>query len=324
MQRWLAMIAVCTAMALSACQGSGDIRYTGTNEGADEGDWIKDPEADATTRNRGGSQDTTRTRSNRVDIPVLEYAQVAATTYGAHAYNRAGYDGRYVRSLFQASKQVDFTNSERLFIGFDDEAMSEGVIAGRNHTLYPSLLSEEELNSRTGNNRVRAYSAQDQPWIETGRVRTEGMRSNSWVEALNVETELEALRGRSSLESGWASRVVGLHLWKYADREVVGDSVEVTYTLVYYNANDYDTGPTEIDEPVPYYTEYMQGTATLPKEGTSVEYIVRPGARNLLRWKFPKGIKSEETNRMTYKVTVRLDDGYAPKEAEPGLPPGNR
>lgn len=324
MQRLLATVSVCIALALSACQGSGDIRYTGTNDTAYEGDWIKDPEADATTRNRGGSQDTTRTRSNRVDIPVLEYAQTASVSYGAGAYNRAGYDGRYVRTMYQAAKYAEFTVHERLFVGFSDGAMAEGVRANRNLTLYPSLLSREEVNSRLGNTRVRAYSALEQPWTETGNVRTEGMRSNAWVEALNVETELESIRGRSGTESAWASRVVGLHLWKYADREVVGDSVEVTYTLVYYNANEYATGPTEIDEPVPYYTEYIQGTATLPKEGTAVEYIQRPGARNLLRWKFPQGIKPEETNRMTYKVTVRLTDTYAPKEAESGMPPGNR
>jgi hypothetical protein len=50
-----------------------------------------------------------------------------------------------------------------------------------------------------------------------------------------------------------------------------------------------------------------------------VEYLKRPGNRNLLRWKFPKGIKAGETNRMSYKVRVRLEDSYAPKDDTPGI-----
>jgi hypothetical protein len=73
---------------------------------------------------------------------------------------------------------------------------------------------------------------------------------------------------------------------------------------------------------VPYYTEYIQGSATLPKDGTSVEYLKRDDDRNILRWKFPKGIKAGETNSMKYKVTVRLSPTpeYLPPEDRPGEP----
>jgi hypothetical protein len=177
----------------------------------------------------------------------------------------------------------------------------------------------EQYNWRTGNERLKAYSAADLSLVETGRAEHEAIRAREQTRAMMADSQLEAARTRSGYEAATSQRVVGLHLWKYADRELVTDAVEITYTIVYYNTNEFDTGPTEIDEPVPYYTEYIPNTATLPKPGTSVEYLVRKDNRNLLRWKFPQGIKAGETNKMSYKVRVRLTDEYAPKDDTPGI-----
>ncbi|MBZ0135041.1 MAG: hypothetical protein K8I27_01555 [Planctomycetes bacterium] len=310
-----------TLLALlgTACTSSGEIVYTGANEDAREGDWIKDPEAEATTKDGASRQDTTRTESNRVDIPVMEFAQYAVTSKGYAFHRRSGYESRYVRTVFEGLRHVDYVDRDVRFHGFEDDYMSEGLIARRANTLYPGAYTNEHLSTRLGRDRYRAYSTQETPSITSGKLATEGMRSSSWVESMRGEAYAEGARTRYGYDAAFSTRVVGLHLWKYADRELVADSVEITYTLVYYNTNDFGTGPTEIDEPVPYYTEYIDGTATLPKEGTSVEYIKRDDRRNLLRWKFPKGIKAGETNTMKYKVTVKLDaePEYQPPEDRP-------
>ena len=317
MRRLLYTVAI-LALLGTACSSSGEIVYTGTNEDAREGDWIKDPEAEALTKDGDSRQDTTRTQSNRVDIPVLEFAQMSVTSKGYALQRRSGYESRYVRTIYEGVRQIEYLDRRVRFHGFGDDYMSEGFVARRANTLYPGLYSNEELNSRMGRQRYRAYSTNEGPYTTTGKLATEGVKSNSWVENMQGEAYVEGARTRYGYDAAFNTRVVGLHLWKYADREIVADAVEVTYTIVYYNTNDFGTGPTEIDEPVPYYTEYIDGSATLPKEGTSVQYIERDDRRNLLRWKFPKGIKAGETNSMKYKVTVKL-------EPEPEyLPPEHR
>lgn len=321
MRRLLYTLAI-LALLGTACASSGEVVYTGQNEDAREGAWIKDPNAVGTTRDSSAREDTTRTESNRVDIPVLEYAQTGCTTYGAAAHRRSGYDARYTRYTYTAITHQDYAIRRVLFEGFEDGSTWEALEARRNATLYPGVYGNERLNYRTGRDRYRAYSALEQPWTDTGKLASEGIKSNSYLEGVRSEAFLEGARTRYGYDAAFTSRVIGLHLWKYADRELVTDAVEITYTLVYYNTNDYDTGPTEIDEPVPYYTEYIQGSATLPKEGTSVEYLKRDDDRNILRWKFPKGIKAGETNSMKYKVTVRLSPTpeYMPPEDRPGEP----
>jgi hypothetical protein len=310
------------ALLSAACASQGEIVYTGTNEDAREGSWIKDPEAEATTRDGNSRTDTTRTESNRIDIPVLEYAQASATSYGAAAKRHSGYDARYTRMSFEAIRQLDFFEWTGQVSNYDDTATVAMLHANRTATLFPGVYGDDELNYRMGRDRVRAYSALEQPWIDSSRLVSEGIKSSAYVQGMRTEAYLEASRNRYGYEAASASRVIGLHLWKYADRELVTDAVEITYTLVYYNTNDYDTGPTEIDEPVPFYTEYIEGSATLPKDGTSVEFIKRDGDRSLLRWKFPKGIDALETNSMKYKVIVRLNSGpeYRPPEDRPGEP----
>jgi hypothetical protein len=321
MKRTLYTLAI-LALLSAACASQGEIVYTGENEDAREGSWIKDPEAEATTRDSGSRVDTTRTESNRIDIPVLEYAQVSATTYGAAAKRNSGYDARYTRIGFEAIRQLDFFEWDAEISGYSDRLTAEMLHANRNSTTFPGLYGDEQLNYRLGRDRLRAYSALETPWTDTMKLATEGIKSSAYAEGMRTEAYLEATRNRYGYDAAFASRVIGLHLWKYADRELVTDAVEITYTLVYYNTNDYDTGPTEIDEPVPYYTEYIEGSATLPKDGTSVEFIKRDNNRNLLRWKFPKGIEAGETNSMKYKVTVRLNapPEYRPPEDRPSEP----
>jgi hypothetical protein len=321
MNRTLYTLAI-LALLTAACASQGEVVYTGTNEDAREGSWIKDPEAEATTRDSSSRSDTTRTESNRIDIPVLEYAQVSATTYGAAARRQSGYDARYTRMSFEAIRRLDFFEWDSKVSGYSDRVTAEMVHANRNATTFPGLYGDEQLNYRTGRDRLRAYSALETPWTETMKLATEGIKSSAYAEGMRTEAYLEATRNRYGYDAAFSSRVIGLHLWKYADRELVTDAVEITYTLVYYNTNDYETGPTEIDEPVPYYTEYIEGSATLPKDGTSVEFIKRDDNRNLLRWKFPEGIEAGETNSMKYKVTVRLnaEPEYRPPEDRPGEP----
>ena len=322
MKRLAYMFSILLLFGAYGCASSGDIKYTGVNEDAREGSWIKDPEAVGTTRDSGARQDTTRTESNRVDIPILEFAQIGCVTSGAAATRRSGYDGRYVRIGYSALTLQDYVSKLVTVQGYRDGHTTNELWARSNSTIYPALYSDEQYNHRYSRDGYSASSAEDQAWTNTARLTTEGLRSTTNAHAMTSETYLEAGHTRYGYEAAFNTRVIGLHLWKYADREVVGDNVEITYTIVYYNTNEFDTGPTEIDEPVPYYTEYIADTATLPKEGTSVAYLKRDDARNILRWKFPKGIKAGETNSMKYKVTVRLDPSpeYRPPEDKPGEP----
>lgn len=322
--RHTAAILALIAVALAGCYNTGPIVYTGTNEDAREGDWIKDPEAEGTTRDITGRKDQSRTLSNRVDIPVLEYAQMSVTTYGYGARRGSGYDARFVRMRYEAGRHTEYTQFNATRAWVERRVGAEATWANVNETLYPGLRNEDTLNARAGRDRTRAYSALEQPWTEANREYVDGIRTRTWTNAIKGENYLEAVRGRDGYEMAYGSRVIGLHLWKYADRDLVTDAVEVTYTIVYYNMNEFDIGPTEIQEPIPYYTQYIDKSATLPKEGTSVEYIAGQGNRSFLRWRFPQGIKAGETNKMTYKVRVELESKYIPQDDKPRTAPEPR
>lgn len=322
--RHQAAILALLAVALVGCYSQGPIVYTGTNEDARDGDWIKDPEAEGTTRDSTNRKDQTRTLSNRVDIPVLEYAQMSVTSYGYGARRHSGYDARFTRMRYEAGRHTEYTQYDAALTWVDRHVGAEAAFADLNETLYPGLRNQDMLNARSGRDRTRAYSALEQPWTEANRAAVDGIRTRSWTNAVKGEAWLEAYRGTEGYELAHGSRVIGLHLWKYADRDLVTDAVEVTYTIVYYNMNEYDIGPTEIQEPIPYYTQFIEKTATLPKEGTSVEYVKGEGTRNFLRWKFPKGIKAGETNKMTYKVRVELESKYTPPDDNPRTAPEPR
>lgn len=313
------VLAFAALLLLSACESSGEVIYTGEREDALEGEYIKDPEAVGSTRNRSNQTDTTRTESNRVDIPVLEFAQFQVTTRYAAAHARSELDARLTRSGFGAAKLMAGYERRLVLETLTADASNAFLTRDTNETLFPAMRMREQLNSRVSNERVRAYSAQEVSLFDTGLVDSTSISAREMTSAMASSSNVEAIKTRTGYESAFVQRIVGLHLWKYADREIVGDDVEVTYTIVYYNTNEYDTGPTEIDEPVPYYTQYLEKSATLPKSGTTVEYLLRPGNRNILRWKFPQGIKAGETNKMTYKVRVRLNEEYSPKDDTPGI-----
>lgn len=318
MKRLFGLCAFAALVLLSACESSGEVIYTGEQEDALEGNYIKDPEAVGSTRNRNQA-DTTRTESNRVDIPVLEFAQYRVESYYAAAHSRMALDARYTRSGFAASRLMNGYDRRVAIEHLTSEAANAYLSRDANQTLYPAFKGREQYNSRLGRDQTRAYSAMDQSLVETSKLESEGIQARETTRAMASSSNVEAVKTRNGYEAAFMQRVVGLHLWKYADRELVADAVEITYTIVYYNTNEYDTGPTEIDEPVPYYTEYIDKSATLPKQGTSVEYLLRKDNRHILRWKFPQGIKAGETNRMTYKVKVRLQDEYAPRDDTPGV-----
>lgn len=298
------------------CSSGGEIRYAKRNDPGREGAWIKDPEATATTRDRWSRVDTTRTDSNRVDIPVYEFAQFKVTTRGGAVTRHSGSLSRAYVLGYAAIRFREFVDSVTHEEHLNLRLSHERYLARKSTTRWPGLLIEEGLRHHTRANSTRAFTSEDQPWTNRATGRYTGSASNAWVEGRMSETVARGLRTRSGLSHASASRMVGLHIWKYADRELVTDTVVITYSIIYYNTNEFDTGPTEIDEPVPYYTDYIKDSATLPKEGTSVVYLKREGARDILRWSFPKGIKAGETNKMTYKVKVDLKTKYSNRPTE--------
>jgi hypothetical protein len=320
MRHLAAMFVIAAGIALSACATDRGLVYTGTNEDAAEGSWIKDPEAQGTTRDITGRRDQSRTESNRVDIPVREFVTVASTSSTGTVVRNSGFDARYVRVAVAAGWSNHRLDARGMVQGYRSASSADILLAHLNETRFPGMWSTEELNSRMGRNTTRAYSALEQPWAETGSVPTEAVHTRDSLRAVKGNSRLEASKSQAGYSEAFGSRIIGLHLWKYADRELVTDAVEVTYTIVYYNMNEYDIGPTEILEPIPYYTQYMEGSATLPKEGTTVSKIQKVGERAYLRWNFPRGIKAGETNEMTYKVRVQLDSQYTPPDDEPGMP----
>lgn len=310
MRRMPYILALVLALIQLGCASDGEIKYAGARPDADEPSYIKDPEATGVTRDGGNRNDTTRTDSNRVDIPVLEFAQLRCHYSGAARSSYTYLDARYSGQAFQGMKLV-----ERFTWRNQQEWLSarqglEQVGAQANRTLFRGVESEEELSRRLARDHTKAYTLDSVSWFDETRVRTSRVASRESVDAIKSNDELRAVRSREGFNQASGERIIGLHLYKYANRELVGDGVEIVYTLIYYNTNEYDTGPTEINEPVPYYTTYIVGSATLPKQGTKVDFIARPGDRDILRWTFPQGIKAGETGEMKYKVKVMLDAPY--------------
>jgi hypothetical protein len=309
----LVAIAILTPLG---CATDGEIRYTGQKADAREADYIKDPEATGVTRDGGNRNDTTRTDSNRVDIPVLEFAQLRCE-YSLGARTAVNFlTARYSGQQFDGIKYVERLDSRRTQVWLNSRLALDYVNARANETLYKGMESRDETVRRLGRDKTTAYSMDSVGWFDQTRVHTSRAASREQVDAIKSNEELRATRSREGFFQASGERIIGLHLFKYANRELVGDGVEVTYTLVYYNTNEYDTGPTEINEPVPYYTSYITGSATLPRQGTKVDFIARPGDRDLLRWSFPQGIKAGETGEMKYKVKVILDAPYEQRPPE--------
>lgn len=302
-------LAILAALATFGCAGGGEVVYTGENEEAAEGAWIKDPEAYGSTRDRSGRREVTRTRSNRVDIPVAEFGAITGSSEFNGAYAVSDYDGRYVAQGFEAGRFEDYTYRRTIAASLDYAGGAEWLFARLSGDGYGGATVHDSLSRRTGEAGLSAYSAQDRPWSGKGSRTPVALHAQEQVSAVRGEAYLEGARNEAGYGGAWGARVRGLHLWKYADRDLVGDGVEVKYTIVYYNTNDENTGPTVIDEPVPLYTRYVPDSATTPREGVTVERIERPG-RDLLRWTFPDGVRAGETNRMTYRVTVDLAAEY--------------
>lgn len=318
---------ICTAVLVSlGCASEGEIRYTDRYDPGREGSWIKDPEARATTRDRWSRVDTTRTSSNRVDIPVYEFAQSRGVTLGAAGHRQSGTASRAYLLGYGAVHGLEFVESRTHEESLNTRLSHERYLGRKNNTRWPGMVMGEALRHGAGHDTTRAFTADDKPWANRTIGRYSGSAGREWIEGNLTESVIRGARTRAGLSHASSARVIGLHIWKYADRELVSDAVEITYSIIYYNTNEYDTGPTEIDEPVPFYTDYIKDSATLPKEGTSVMYLKREGARDLLRWSFPKGIKAGETNKMTYKVKVDLKTRYSnrPQEHRPRDEEGRR
>ncbi len=318
MRRFAAIILL--ALGVSACGTDRGFVYTGTNPDAPEGSWIKDPEAEGTTRDITGSRDQSRTRSNRVDIPVREFVTLSATSGTASASRWSRFGSGYVRTSVAAGWGNHSLDATGAVSRYGSVTGGDGLFAGMSDNRAPAMWASEELNARLGRNNSRAYTSSGQPWAETGSVPSAANYTRTWANVVKSTSQLDAAKSRTGYGEMFGSRIIGLHLWKYADRELVTDAVEVTYTIVYYNMNEQDLGPTEIVEPLPFYTEYIEGSATLPTEGATVEVVRRSGDRSYLRWYFPRGIRSGETNDMRYKVRVTLDSQYAPKDSPTGTP----
>ncbi len=315
MRRILYILALSLVLIQLGCATDGEIKYTGTKADANEPNYIKDPEATGTTKE-------TRTDSNRVDIPVLEFAQLKCNYSGGARMANNQLDARYGGQQFNGMKFVERFDTRNTSEWLSSRQALEYADARANRTLYKGMESEEELRRRMGRGQTTAYSSDSVSWFEETKVRTDNLAAREHLNAVKANDQLQAARSKEGFFQASGERIIGLHLYKYANRELVGDGVEVTYTLVYYTTNDYDTGPTEINEPVPYYTSLIVGSATLPKQGTKVDFIARPGDRDLLRWTFPQGIKAGETGEMKYKVKVVLDAPYEqrPPEDQPKEP----
>lgn len=316
--RRLTSLAFLAAMGLlSACGGSPEVVYTGTDEDAAEGGYIKDPHAQSASGRDAASQYGVVTKSNRVDIPVQEFVQISSEA-GLYAFkSRAQLTGGYALGGFASYRVVENFFDRVSYGQVLDGSSATWVEAAAGRDLYAGAKGFDETGGRLRRGNLNAASSQRQTSSGHTSDETAAYKVRESVSAARSESYLSGAQTRTGFEAASAERIIGIHLWKYADRNLVADAVEVTYTIVYYNTNEYDVSATEIVENVPYYTEYVQGSATLPKDGVSVEFLKRTGARNVLRWKFPKGIAAGETNKMTYKVIVRLDDTYAPREAEP-------
>lgn len=314
MRHVAAILILLAGLVLAACSSGNGYRYTGTNPHADEGAWIKDPEAVGVTRDVTGRRDTTRTASNRVDIPVGEFVQVASTTRGQAIRRNDGFRAGFLRLAYGAGRYSSYVDSEAGWHGFLDGSAAKGLHGSSGNVRSAGFVADDTVFARSGRADIGALSAQDEAGVQRGALQSEGLGAYTMASVVKAENYAEASTGGLGYGHAFGARIIGLHLWKYADRNLAADAVEVTYTIVYYNTNDRNTGPTEIIEPVPYYTEYVANSATLPNERSSVEFVTREGARTHLRWAFPQGIAAGETGEMKYKVRVQLDARYAPPE----------
>jgi hypothetical protein len=227
MRRIAAILSLAAGLACSACQSGPDVVYTGTNVNAVEGEWIKDPAAEGTTRGVGRAEQT-RTRSNRIDIPVHELVHVAVTSSARSVVRNSGYDARYVRTFVAGAWLNRYTESVGMANGYDSGSRFDALLSNASNTLYPALWAEETFNARMGGQGTRAYSAVEQPWTSAGSLPGAAGYSSTWAQAMKSESYAEADASRVGYGQSWGARLIGLHLWKYADRELVADSVIVT------------------------------------------------------------------------------------------------
>ncbi|MCC6572435.1 MAG: hypothetical protein IT462_01475 [Planctomycetes bacterium] len=314
---------VLAAILVAGCSTSGEVRYAGR---LDENDpsIIRGPGATGTTRDEDSRNETTRTKSNRVDIPVYEFAHMSGRTVGYGRTVLERYDARTGRLSVDLKRNIDSTRhaltETRSLFAFNREQTTLTAVT----TKYRGIDGRQYVFHRNANDTARGFSSDTRTDLEGADFWTDTYKMRRGLDASRGGESLEAGRAGEGLEQLYGERVIGLHLWKYADRDLAADDVVITYTLVYYNTNNYDTGPTEISEPVPLLTDYIDKSATLPKEGVTVELLSRPDGSKVLRWSFPKGIKAGETNKMMYKVKVRLEkryEGGSPdKPAEPEHP----
>lgn len=305
------LAAVCLA---AGCQNTGGMVYTGQAP-EDDPSVIRGPAATGATRDSQG-RGATRTRSNPVDIPVYELAYARCRTEGYIGLATERCDARLGRLGLDSRRATDrlgrsLTESKSLF-SYTRGNLGIALVTTR----YAEMGAWQQVFHRNSSEGPRALSMDARTTLETGEFDADAHKSRRGLDASSATTSLEAGRTTGGLEQMSGRRVIGLHLWKYADRDAAMDDVVITYTLVYYNTNTHDTGPTEITEPVPFLTEYVDGSATLPKEGVSVELTPGPDRGKLLRWAFPRGIKAGETNKMSYKVRVRLTPRYESRSEE--------
>lgn len=320
MRRFLGLSLLATLWLLPACGSGPGVVYTGEEEDAAEGAFIKDPEAVGQTGHKVKGSQGQRTESNRVDIPLIEFAQLRIETTWSAAKSRIGLNSTFTRGGYAAFRCVGGFDRRLGQAGLYDVSSAEWLHVEAGRLFYAATKSGDQVNARAGSARYGAASSSEMTRLNATSDETMAFKSREGLNAARAEAGLSAARSNAGYGALRGERVIGLRLWKYADREIVANSVEITYTIVYYNTNEYAVGATEVDEPVPFYTEYMQGSATTPKDGVTVEFIKREGGRNILRWKFPKGIEAGETNKMTYRVTVRLEEPYAPKGEVPAQP----
>ena len=196
MRRLLTTAALSCLAFVSACQGSGEVVYTGANEDAIEGTWIKDPEARGATRDSSGRNDTTRTESNRVDIPMGEFAQLGCRYEGAATTRHQGLDARLGRDGYAASRRGDAYFSWVVLQGFSRTATSAFLESDAGETLYPAVYGDEQLNRRMGRDRTQAFSGEAQSWADSGKLDSEATSGNTWLNAHKGHEFLEAGRTR--------------------------------------------------------------------------------------------------------------------------------
>ena len=319
MRRTIAILLAAACLA-AGCSTSGEMIYTGRID--NDPSVVRAPEATGQTRD-DRSRVTTSTRSNRVDIPVYEFAHVKCRSDGYVRTSLDRYDARFGRLGLDSKRSTEGADHVATLNKSLYSFVRNGASLGRATTDYRGIDGRQYVFTRTAGENSRAVSVDTRSALEAGESEPGAVRMRRGFNGSTTRDGLSAAHGSEGLEQLFGDRIIGLHLWKYADRDLAAEDVVITYTLVYYNTNNYDPGPTEISEPVALLTDYIDKSATLPKEGVSVELLARKDGSHILRWTFPKGIKAGETNKMSYKVRVRLQKRYESGEqpATPSTPP---